>query len=197
MLPDTACFHPAPAGYHQRMTQDVHIDRHDGPPIRVLDDVRREHNVVGAFIDVEAARGAILALEQAGVEPNAIALLGAWTDEEQQRPPVTMYRRMAYMALVGATLVGAGGFLSFGRSWAWGVTGAIVGGAVGVTIGWALAMGLSQAWEETFLVDATGTFAVGVHSDDPEEVLRARPVLARHGALAVNTFGRKTRRRVR
>jgi hypothetical protein len=179
------------------MTQQMQIERHDGPPIHVLDDVRREHNVVGAFVDAESARGAILALEQAGVDPNAIALLGAWPDEDRQRSPVTRYRRMTYMALVGATLVGAGGFLSFGRSWAWAVTGAILGGAVGVTVGWALAMGLSQAWEETFMVDDNGTFAVGVHSGDPEEILRARPVLTRHGALAVNTFGRKTRRRVR
>lgn len=179
------------------MTQEMHIERHDGPPINLLDDVRREHNVVGAFSDVESARGAILALEQAGVDPNAIALLGAWPDQEQQRSPVGMYRRMTYMALVGAALVGAVGFFAFDRSWAWAMTGLIVGGAVGVTVGWALAMGLSQAWEETFMVDDNGTFAVGVHSGDPEEILRAQPVLTRHGALAVNTFGRKTRRRVR
>lgn len=179
------------------MTQDMNIERHEGPPIRVLDDVRRSHNIVGAFTDVAAAREAILGLEQSGVDPNAIALLGAWHDQEQQRQPVIMYRRMAIWAVLGAVLLGGIGFFTFERSWVWVMTGLIVGGAVGATVGWVLAMGLSQAWEETFMVDDVGTFAVGVHSDDPEEILRAKPVLERHGALAINKFGDMTRRRGR
>jgi len=179
------------------MAQDIHIERHDGPPMRTLDDVRRSHNVVGAFRDVEAARTAILSLEQAGVEPESISLLGAWPTQDNHRAPVLMYRRMTYMALIGALALGIVGYFAFDRSWIWAMTGAIVGGSVGGIAGWALAMGLSQAWEDTFAVDDAGTFAVGVHSDDPEEMLRARPVLERHGALATNEFDGKTRRRGR
>ena len=179
------------------MAQEMHIERHDGPPIRTLDDVRRPHNIVGAFGDLLAAREAILALEQSGVDPNAIALLGAWPDQEKQRQPVIMYRRITIWAILGAALLGGIGFFAFDRSWVWVMTGVIVGSAVGATVGWALAMGLSQAWEETFMVDAAGTFAVGVHSDDPEEIMRARPVLERHGALATNTFDGHKRRRGR
>jgi len=179
------------------MTEAVRIERHQGPPTKTLSDVRRSHNVVGAFADLEAAREAILALEQAGVAPEAISLLGAWPNQDDHQAPTLMYRRMAYIALVGALTLGLIGYFAFEGSWIWGLSGAIIGGMIGGISGWALGMGLSQAWEDTFAVDDRGTFAVGVHSADPEEIIRGDAALSNHGALAVNRFGRGPRRRVR
>jgi hypothetical protein len=176
------------------MTRGTHIERHLGPPIKTLADVRRSHNVVGAFADLEAAREAILTLEQAGVAPEAISLLGAWPSQDDHKAPTLMYRRMANIALIGAAALGIVGYVAFDGSLIWAIAGAIIGGSVGGLAGWALGMGLSQAWEDTFAVDDTGTFAVGVHSADPEEILRGRSVLSNHGALAVNRFGRGPRR---
>lgn len=177
------------------MTREARIERHVGPPIKTLADVRRTHNVVGAFADLEAAREAILTLEQAGVAPEAISLLGAWPNKDDHKAPTLMYRRMASIALVGTAALGIVGYVAFDRSLIWAIAGAIVGGSVGGLAGWALGMGLSQAWEDTFAVDDAGTFAVGVHSADPEEILRGDSVLRNHGALAVNRFGRGTWRR--
>jgi hypothetical protein len=179
------------------MTEEAHIERHVGPPIKTLADVRRSHNVVGAFADLEAARDAILTLEQAGVAPEAISLLGAWPSQDDHKTPTLMYRKMAYIAVVGAAALGIIGYVAFDGSLIWAIAGAIVGGSVGGLAGWALGMGLSQAWEDTFAVDDAGTFAVGVHSADPEEILRGDSVLHNHGALTVNRFGRGPRRRNR
>ena len=176
-------------GYEISMSTPTEIDRHDGPPLRTLEDVRRTHNVVGAFPDIEAARAAILALEQAGTEPRAISLLGAWPDHDRHRSPVIMYRRMTVATLLGATVAGMLGFAVFGGSWMWAIAGAIVGGTIGAITGWALAMGVSPAWQETFMVDEDGTVAVGVHSEDPDEISRARSALEAAEALALNEFG--------
>lgn len=84
-------------------------------------------------------------------------------------------------------MLGMVGLLAIG-SWVWAMTGVIVGATSGALIGWVAGMGLSRAWEDTFAADDSGTFAVGVHSDHPEEAAHGESVLRRQGSLAVNRF---------
>jgi hypothetical protein len=171
------------------MATDIDIDRHDGPPIRTLGEVRRRHNVVGAFGDITTAREAIGALEAAGVDPGAISLLGAWPDEGNgSRSPIPLRGRHA-TTVAGAVAVGAAGFLASNRSPRWTAASALLGGSLGAIIGRSLGLGRSEAWSDTYIVDSSGNFAVGVHSDDSDEILLGAQVLGDNRALALNRFG--------
>lgn len=177
------------------MTDRIRIDRHDGHPIQTLDEVRRDHNVVGAYRDVEAARRAILDLERAGVEPRSIALLGAWPidDPEGRERPVHIGRTAALAGMVGAA-AGVGIGLATGTlvervpvGFAI-AAGAGFGAVLGGWAGWIRATGMSRAWRQTFAADDSGTVAVGVHDDDPTGVDVAAAAMDATDTLAMNRF---------
>lgn len=171
------------------MTTDIDIDRHDGPPIRTLGDVRRNDNVVGAFGDITTAREAIGALEAAGVDPGSISLLGAWPGEGNgSRSPIP-FRGQHATTVAGVVAVGAAGFFASNRSPLWTAASAVVGGSLGAIIGKAMGLGRSEAWSDTYIADSSGNFAVGVHSDDSDEILLGAKVLGDNRALALNRFG--------
>lgn len=172
------------------------IDRHPGMPMSTLDDVRRDHNLVGAYEDVGRAREAILELEQGGVPPRIISLLGAWPirdpDENRERPRV-IGRRSAIAAGIGALVFGVVGATVAALIEAIPLVFGIVGGVgfgilVGIPIGWMRATGMSEAWQETFAADADGTVAVGVHADESDVIDRAEPVMAGTAPMAMNRF---------
>jgi hypothetical protein len=171
------------------------IERHDGEPLQTLDDVRAAHNVVGAYRDTEAARAAILELEQAGVEPRTISLLGAWPSEEpaERARPVIVGRSSVIAGLVGAAVGAALGAIVGLAFEPVPVGFAAGGGAVffallAVPAGWIRATGMSGAWRETFAADASGTVAVGVHTTDEDATALAESSMAMTHPLAMNRF---------
>ncbi|MEX1279437.1 MAG: hypothetical protein AB1Z55_01825 [Acidimicrobiia bacterium] len=172
------------------------IDRHPGTPMTTLGEVRRDHNLVAAYEDAGRAREVILELEQGGVPPRDISLLGAWPVErpsdEPERPRL-LGRRVAIAAGIGAVVFGiVGGIVAavteviplvFGA-----LAGAGFGALLGVPVGWMRGTGMSEAWQETFSADAEGTVAVGVHDDDAGVIDDAEPVMAATNPKAMNRF---------
>lgn len=173
------------------------IDRHPGTPMSTLEDVRMRHNLVGAYPDVAAAREAILELEQAGVQPRTISLLGAWPaqrPEDRHEQPRFLVGRTMIAAAVGAVVFGVAGAFAvevfdldvsvlFGA-----LAGALFGALVAFPTGAIRATGMSDAWKETFAADASGTVAVGVHSDEATDIDAAEPIMAGTEPKAMNRF---------
>lgn len=173
----------------------IRIERHQGAPLKTLDDVRAPFNVVGAYADAEAARAAILELERGGVEPRTISLLGAWPadDPEGRERPVLVSRSAVLAGAVGAVVGALVGYLVGQVVEAIPLSFALAGGAffgvvLGVPVGWVRATGMSRAWRETFAADATGTVAVGVHTGDKASLDLAEQAMAATGPLAMNRF---------
>lgn len=162
-------------------------------PIVTLDEVRRDHNVVAAFRDLDAARQAILSLEKAGVDPDAISLLGAAPLDDGEEGATAVGADVAKGAATGAAGAAAAGALTslvipgIGPVIAAGL-GALAGSAVGGVTGGIAGIGDSEAWKHTFEAVDQGTFAVGVHSDDSDTVEQGAEVLAGEDPMAMNRF---------
>ncbi len=166
-----------------------------------LDDVRADHNVVAVFRDVDDARAAILALEQAGLRPDAISLLGAWPGEDEV-PRIVLHRSAIGLGVglgVGGVIAAAAALTAPAATpvtwWAAALAGGLVGALLGGLLAAYMGAGSSPAWIDTFAADDRGNVVVGVHSDDRAEVRRGMQVLRSHDPLAVNRF--RGRRRVR
>lgn len=65
---------------------------------------------------------------------------------------------------------------------------AVFGAGIGASIGAITHVGLSAAWEQTFEAVKAGNVAVGVHTDDEDEVELATGVIARQDPLIYNRF---------
>ena len=168
-------------------------------PITRLADVRAPHNVVGAFDGLRSARTVIHELEEAGIEPSHISLLGAQmaetseeiAEEAHDPPPTETGRGTAFGAAAGLTVGGVAGLTvgipGVGPLIAAGLWAAL-GGAIGSTLGGVRSTGLSRAWNQTFEAVREGNVAVGVHSDDPDEVDSAALIMSERGGMSVNRF---------
>jgi hypothetical protein len=163
--------------------------------------------VAAEFRDMQAARAAIEALENAGVDGDAIDLLGRRADAARnptspagadRRTGVYMAKRIALGALVGAgvgalvgvllgllvlavTSTGGGGGLVF----AFGLVGVGLGVVVAVFLSFERSVGLSEAWPLTFEDVPEGSVWVAVYSRDPTTEERAHHALARLDPLAL------------
>jgi hypothetical protein len=168
-------------------------------PLTRLEDVRAPHNAVAAVDGLAAARQMIAALEKAGIEANHISLLGAQkADRGSEVSPEAAHEAGGEVehgsmrgAAIGAGVAGltgaAIGIPGVGPLVAAGIW-AVFGGGVGAAIGGVSSLGLSQAWEQTFEAVRAGNVAVGVHSDDPEEVASAVEVMEGLEPLSTNRF---------
>ncbi len=174
-------------------------DDHPGEPITKLEDVRARHNVVAAVADLDQARTLIESLGKHRIEGTNISLLGAYrpapgddVDPAAEDDPATSAAKgSAAGAVIGAGLGAATatvlaipgvGPVIAGGLWA------VLGGTAGAIVGAANKIALADAWEHTFEAVRSGNFAVGVHSDDPEDVERAEHVMMNAGPLAINRF---------
>lgn len=163
-----------------------------------LDEVRADHNVVAAFVHLEDARAAIVAVEQTGIDPEMISLLGAWPGADDT--PQIVLRRAAIGAGIGALAGGAlaavltlsfAGIDASGMAWwAAGLTGPVAGALLGGILGTYAGTGSSTAWEDTFSADDTGSVVVGVHSNDLADIDYAELALRGREPRAINRFGR-------
>ncbi len=170
-------------------------------PLTSLDDVRAPYNVVAAVGTVDAARVMIETLENVGIEAGHLSLLGAYPAEPDTAaldpgdtsngPGGTVGIAAAGGAAAGAavgaltgaalTIPAVGPVVAAGL---WAMSGGVLGGALsGVT-----AVGLSNAWRQTFESVKEGNVVVGVHTDDPEEAELAVETMERLEPLAINRF---------
>lgn len=172
-----------------------------------------EYNVVALFGDMEAARKAVGALEDHGVDASHISLLGAQVAEaiEQSDTAHRDERIMDEQAGTAAGGIAAGGAIGGTAGFlaglaAFGIPGAgpvIAGGIWALTLGGAAAgagVGLaatgyarikqSEAWELTYDAVSRGSVAVGVHSPDEGDVDRAVDVFSTHGGSDLRRYDR-------
>lgn len=156
------------------------------------------HAVVAGAADVRQAREVIEKMENAGVPPEAIGLIGATPDEESDVPDAEAFADLAKSVTVGgAGGAVAGGVLGtlvtmvipgIGPVVAAGL-GAIFGAAVGGAAG-----GISQtkyaspAWLETFETVERGEVAVGVHHATESVVDDAERVMSEAGLSQMKRF---------
>jgi len=163
--------------------------------------------VLASFPDMEAARDAIRALGQAGVDGGDIALLGPEA-EEAARPEhdheresgalEDVARGAAKGAAVGAPAGAAAaaataGALSIavpgvGTLVGSGLLGAWFGGGIGAITGGVSRMSPSDAWELTYASVSERRCVVGVHSEAPETLAKAEGVLAEREPLRLGRF---------
>jgi hypothetical protein len=155
-----------------------------------------------AYPNMERARRAIDALERAGVDGGQIALAGdtaqeAATDTDTRVPDEKVTRRVGKRAVVGAlagavvgTVVGLllGAALSGGGGalWAAAMGGFLVGGTVGGILGGVSSLDMSEAWELTQHPARSGPVHVSVHSDDPDELARAKEALLGESPISIH-----------
>lgn len=172
---------------------------HPGDPITTLDDVRAPHNVVAAVTSLDEARRLIEALENDGIEPSAISLLGAYPVEAgddvapaaEDTPRLRASKAATRGAAVGATSAAALGVAvgvpGLGPVMATGLW-AVFGAAAGATYALPAALGVSNAWTHTFETVRAGNFAVGVHSTAAIAIDSAASVMESFGVMNVNRF---------
>lgn len=171
-----------------------------------------EHNVVGTFDGLGSARGAVLALERAGVDGREISLLAPHRDDEEVTGHEASERDLdvaddlavragaggAAGAVVGG-LLGAAAFAIPGVGpvvgagiWAAAGGGALGGAAAGGMAAAVRSAGLSGAWEASYASALEGGRAVvAVHASDDEAAKRAASVLAERGADNVSHLDRE------
>lgn len=172
-------------------------------PITSLEEVRAPHNVVAAVDSLDAARSLIETLENEGVDPEAISLLGAYPAEpgdevapaSDDQPGGRTARALASGAAVGA---GAGAASAAAIGAAVGIPGigpvvaagiwAVIGATAGATYNVPASVGISSAWHHTFEAVRDGNFVVGVHSEAEATVTKAEELMASAETLSVNRF---------
>ena len=123
-----------------------------------------EHNVVATFADMEAARGVVQDLGQAGIEAENISLLGQAVDQARQDPDT----RLRDMEATGDIAKRAGG-------------GVAAGGALGALARAAVAHAVPHppdtfAWG-TFAVNVSGCLLIGALMAALPWAGRGRPLL--------------------
>jgi hypothetical protein len=175
------------------------------------------YNVIAAFPDMDAARHAIGALEEQGVDAGAISLLGQAAEQAQHQAEEPYrdeeFSGKAMRVGVGGALAGTaiGGVLGFalgmlgfgvpgldpvnaGGLWAATLGGAAAGGGVGVIATANAKIKQSEAWELAHQPVEAGQVIVGVHSEAENEVHTAAAILRQQNPLSVNEFDAKGRR---
>lgn len=159
-----------------------------------------EHSVKASVESAEAARILIQELEEQGVPPGAISMVGATppeeTDTNTEMPEIKAFQDTTRWVLtggaVGALIGGTLGAVSvlvipnLGLGWAiffGALFGAAIGGAFG---GMRVAQYNSPAWRETYETADPSGVEVGVHAGDAEIVDKAAEAMRRHGLVDVD-----------
>lgn len=177
--------------------------QHGKQPITALEDVRAPHNVVAAVGGLGEARSLIELLENEGVDPESISLLGAYPaepGEDVAQASADEPGGRAAKAVVGGAAVGAGagaasaaaigatiGIPGIGPAVAAGIW-AVIGATAGATYKGPASVGVSSAWQHTFEAVRDGNFVVGVHSEAETTVNKAENLMQGFETLGVNRF---------
>jgi len=176
-----------------------------------------KHNVVAAYLDMDAARKAMDALERGGIDAVHVSLLGpaaeeaaeqADTRERDERVTQHVGKRVGIGAAAGTAAGGIAGLIAGAVAfaipgvgpvigagvWAAVAAGGVAGGAIGGFIGGVSSFDMSEAWELTHQTVKHGHVLVGVHSDDPAEVDRGDEILRGEHPVRIHRFDREGRR---
>ena len=169
---------------------------------------RRHREVAGTFEDGARARGAVDALQRAGVEAGEIKLVGDVVDREAASEDVAMRERAGMLhvalralagAIAGGSFGGLAGFilgsLAYGLPspmstglWAFTLAGAIAVGSAGAVVAGIRSISLTEDWELSFTPEP-GAVTVAVHAEDDEDLEFAMHLLEETGARDVRTYG--------
>lgn len=164
------------------------------------------HNVVGTFPDLDTARAVIKDLNEAGIDADAISMLGRQVEEVTSDPDTRLRdlestadlaQKAGKGAGLGAAIGGIAGAAAFAipgigpviGSGIWAATagGAIAGSVVGGMMGAIDATELGPEWEATYGSPLrAGKVLVAVHARSEEDVDRAGKVFARSKAARVD-----------
>lgn len=165
-----------------------------------------DHNVVGTFADLDAAREAITALNEVGVDADDISMLGRQVEEVSSDPDTRLRdlestadltKKSAQAAGVGTVVGGIAGAAAFvipgiGPVLGSGILaalagGAIAGGVVGGMVGAIDATELGPEWEVTYGAPLQeGKVLVAVHARDDEQAGQAAKALEKQGAADID-----------
>lgn len=160
------------------------------------------YGVVGSLADLETARVLIQDLEEHGVPPGSIGLLGAVAKDADVPGRESELAESEALGQVGRSAIAGGAVgavvgavlgalatvilpdLSLLAAAGLGaVFGAAVGGAAG---GMSVAKYSSPAWQETYQTEEDGRVKVAVHHVEAKVVDAAEEVMRRHPVLAVS-----------
>jgi outer membrane lipoprotein SlyB len=165
-----------------------------------------DHNVVGTFPDLDAARNAIQELNDAGIDADDISMLGKQVEDVSSDPDTRLRdmettadlaQKAAKTATIGSVvggIAGAAAFLIPGLGpvigagiWAAAGGGAIAGGVVGGMMGAIEATELGPEWEVSYGDPLReGKVLVAVHARDDQQAQKAADVLGKEGAGRVD-----------
>jgi hypothetical protein len=162
-------------------------------------------SVAARFASLEEARGAIVALEHAGLDGNDLELLGRAVEAARvPRDPKRADRRLVFYLLprlAAGLALGSGAGLGLGLliagvlmgagvlSWSWGAFGVCVlialfpGATLGVFLAFERSVGVADDWSLTFEDPGPGAVWVGVYTRDDEFRAKARHVLEQRRPL--------------
>lgn len=161
------------------------------------------HAVVAAVADLEAARLLIEDLEEHGIPPGALALLGAAPEGGHEaagggEAESAAFDDVTKSAIAGGAVGAAtGGILGSLVTLALPGTGILVAGGLGAVFGagvggaaggMAVAKYNSDAWSATYETVQLGEVAVGVHHADRSVIDAARQIIDRHHPRTVEEF---------
>jgi hypothetical protein len=164
---------------------------------------RHRRTLAARFTDPAAARGAIEALQSAGVDGDDITLLSPFPEQSSRSNQAADERVARYLAgrvllgvlvgVMGGVLVGAfvGALLivatapasPLGELVALAIAGAVLGAPLGAFIGFERSGTLSDAWSTTFDDLEPGAIWIGVKVHDGDDYIRARHALERQRPL--------------
>jgi outer membrane lipoprotein SlyB len=164
------------------------------------------HNVVGTFPDLKAARDIMRRLNEAGIDAEEISLLGKAAEEVTSDPDTRLRdlestgdlgRSAAKTASLGSVLGGIAGAVALvlpgigpvvgAGIWAAAGGGAIAGGVLGGMVGAIGATELGPDWEVTYgAALQEGRALVAVHARDEDEVAKAVKVFEKDNAERVD-----------
>jgi hypothetical protein len=170
-------------------------------------------NVVATYPDMPSARRAFNALEAAGVDGDAMSLLGRHAEEVASETDTAdrdahlvgdVAHKTAKGGVIGGVAGAIAGTVAFAIPgvgpaigvgiWAGTLGGAIAGGAVGGVTGGVAAMDQSEDWELTYDDVADGKVLVATHADDDAEATKQEQILRANEPMKVERFDDKGKR---
>ncbi len=173
-----------------------------------------EYNVVATFADMEQARSAVEALDNAGIEGEDISLLGTQVEEARKDPDTklrdmeatqTIAKRAGAGAAAGTAVGALAGVAAFaipgvGPVLGAGMLAAVIGGSVagasvGGMVGGVAGVSMEEDWDLTFNESIrAGRVLVAVHAAEKGDVDKAAEVFEKEGADQINWLGPDGRR---
>lgn len=159
-----------------------------------------QRSVVAVYPDLQAARGALTAVESQGVDADQVRLLGEAVDRAGDETDVsvrdvgvtTYVSRGAIIGAIAGAVIGAVIGLVLAALFDLEpyaippVVGLVFLGLFGFAVGGYASLDATEGWELTFQPEEPGQAAVAVRTDDPAVLDKVTEALRQRGALRVS-----------